>query len=112
MFKHHALIEHLSVNLHDFIHQISHNLSRPNKKFLRDGLIGLIRAGKPIVCQMARQLPNKRSKYLTRVKRLDVGFSDSLPIFYKSLAAARSRTIWNVPRFGETLAEGSVWSPS
>jgi hypothetical protein len=71
MFRHHALIEHLSANLHDFIHQISQNLSRPNKKFLRDGLIGLIRAGKPIVCQMARQLPNKRSKYLTRVKRLD-----------------------------------------
>jgi len=55
MFRHHALIEHLSVNLHDFIHQISRNLSRPNKKFLRDGFIGLIRAGKPIVCQMARK---------------------------------------------------------
>ena len=71
MFRHHALIEHLSANLHDFIHQIGSNLSKPNKKFLRDGLIGLIRAGKPIVCQMARQLPNKRPKYLTRIKRLD-----------------------------------------
>jgi len=71
MFRHHALIEHLSSNLHNFLNQISRNLSRPNKKFLRDGLVGLIRAGKPIVCQMARQLPNRRSKYLTRVKRLD-----------------------------------------
>ncbi len=71
MFRHHALIENLSANLHDFIHQIGENLSRPDKKFLRDGFIGLIRAGKPIVCQMARQLPNKRPKYLSRLKRLD-----------------------------------------
>ncbi|MCK4624588.1 MAG: hypothetical protein KAV00_04700 [Phycisphaerae bacterium] len=71
MFRHHALIEHLSSNLHDFLNQISRNLSKPNKKFLRDGIIALIRAGRPIVCRMARQLPNKRPKYLTRVKRLD-----------------------------------------
>ena len=51
MFRHHALIEYLSANLHDFIHQIGENLSRPDKKFLRDGFIGLIRAGKPIAWQ-------------------------------------------------------------
>jgi len=71
MFRHHALIEHLSSNLHDFLNQISQNISRPNKKFLRDAIIALIRAGRPIVCRMARQLPNKRPRYLTRVKRLD-----------------------------------------
>ncbi|MFH1615889.1 MAG: hypothetical protein ABIG61_12505, partial [Planctomycetota bacterium] len=43
------------------------NLSVPDKKFLQDSLIGLIRCGKPIVCQMARQLPNQRTKFLSRL---------------------------------------------
>jgi hypothetical protein len=43
----------------------------PDKKFLRDGLIGLIRCGRPIVCQMARQLPNQRIKFLSRLDRLE-----------------------------------------
>ena len=42
----------------------------PDKKFLRDGFIGLIR-GRPIVCQMARQLPNQRVKFLSRLDRLE-----------------------------------------
>jgi hypothetical protein len=46
-------------------------LSVPDKKFLCDSLIGLIRCGKPIVCQMARQLPNQRVKFLSRPDRLD-----------------------------------------
>jgi len=46
-------------------------LSVPDKKFLRDSLIGLIRCGKPIVCQMARQLPNQRIKFLSRLDRLE-----------------------------------------
>jgi hypothetical protein len=46
-------------------------LSVPDKKFLRDSLIGLIRCGKPIVCQMARQLPNQRVKFLSRLDRLE-----------------------------------------
>jgi hypothetical protein len=46
-------------------------LSVPDKKFLRDSLIGLIRCGKPIVCQMARQLPNQLVKFLSRLDRLE-----------------------------------------
>ena len=57
--------------MHDFLNKINVNLTKPNKKFLRDGIIGLIRSGNPIVCQMARRLPNNRPKYTTRLKRLD-----------------------------------------
>jgi len=64
-------MESLSASLHGFVHQINGNLSRPDQKFLQDALIGLLRAGRPIVCQMARQLPNQRREYATRVKRLD-----------------------------------------
>jgi len=71
MVRQHALMDSLSASLHGFLHQIDGDLSRPDQKFLRDGLIGLIRAGRPIVCQMARQLPNQRAGYATRVKRLD-----------------------------------------
>ena len=60
MFRHHALVEHLSSNLHDFLNQISGNLSKPNKKLLRDGIIALIRAGRPIVCRMARRAYRSR----------------------------------------------------
>ena len=71
MVRQHALMESLSANLHGFLHQIDGNMSRPNQKFLQDARIGLLRAGRPIVCQMARQLPNQRTEYTTRVKRLD-----------------------------------------
>ncbi len=43
----------------------------PDKKFLRDSLIGLLRCGKPVVCQMARQLPDQRTKFLSRLDRLE-----------------------------------------
>ena len=72
MVKQDALMESLSSNLHGFLNQIQGNLSVPDKKFLWDGFIGLIRAGQPIVCQMAREVPNQGSKYATRVKRLDL----------------------------------------
>ena len=72
MVKQDALMESLSTNLHGFLDQIEENLSVPEKKFLRDGFIGLVRAGHPIVCQMAREVPNQGSKYTTRVKRLDL----------------------------------------
>ena len=71
MLRQHALMESLSASLHGFLHQINGNLSCPDQKFLQDALIGLLRAGRPIVCQMARQLPNQRAGYATRVKRLD-----------------------------------------
>lgn len=46
-------------------------MSVPHKKFLRESLIGLLRCGKPIVCQMARQMPNQRTKFLSRLDRLE-----------------------------------------
>jgi len=71
MLKRKALMESISSNLHDFLKKIGNNLSVPDKKFLRDGLVGLIRCGKPIVCQMARQLPNQQTKFLSRLDRLE-----------------------------------------
>jgi len=71
MLKRKALMESISSNLHNFLKKIGKNLSLPEKKFLRDSLIGLLRCGKPIVCQMARQLPNQRTKFLSRLDRLE-----------------------------------------
>ena len=67
-----VLMESLSSNLHGFLNQIQGDLSVPDKKFLRDGFIGMVRTGHPIVCQMAREVPSQGSKYTTRVKRLDM----------------------------------------
>jgi len=52
MVKQGALMESLSSNLHGFLKQIGMNLKVPQRKFLRDGFVGLVRAGHPIVCQM------------------------------------------------------------
>lgn len=71
MLKRKALMESISSNLHNFLKKIGNNLSVPDKKFLRDSLVGLLRSGKPIVCQMARQLPNQRTKFLSRLDRLE-----------------------------------------
>ena len=71
MLKRKALMESISSNLHNFLKKIGNNLSVPDKKFLRDSLIGLLRCGKPIVCQMARHLPNQRTKFLSRLDRLE-----------------------------------------
>jgi hypothetical protein len=71
MVKREALMESLSSNLNDFLKKTSRNLSLPDKKFLRDGFIGLIRAGQPVVCQMARHLPNQKTKFLSRLDRLE-----------------------------------------
>jgi len=71
MLRRKALIESISSNLYKFLKKIGKKLSVPDKKFLRDSLIGLIRCGKPIVCQMARHLPNQRTKFLSRLDRLE-----------------------------------------
>jgi hypothetical protein len=71
MIKRYALMESLSSNLHDFLNKSGKNLSVPDKKFLRDGLIGLLRTGQPIVSRMARQLPNQRTRFLSRLDRLE-----------------------------------------
>ena len=71
MLKRKALMESISSNLHSFLKKIGKNLSLPSKKFLRDSLIGLIRSGKPVVCQMARHLPNQQTKFISRLDRLE-----------------------------------------
>ncbi len=70
MLKRYALMESISSNLYDFLKKTGKNLSLPDKKFLRDGLVGLLRAGQPIVCQMARHLPDQRTKFISRLDRL------------------------------------------
>jgi hypothetical protein len=52
--------------LHDFLKKVGKKLSLPDKKFFRDALIG-----QPIVCQMARQLPNQHTKFLPRLDLLE-----------------------------------------
>jgi hypothetical protein len=64
-------MESISSNLQSFLKIIGSNLSVPDKKFLRDGFVGLLRAGQPIVCQMARHLPNQKTKFISRLDRLD-----------------------------------------
>ena len=71
MLKRKALMESVSANLHGFLKNTGKNLSLPDKKFLRDAVIGLLRSGKPIVCQMARHLPDQRTKFLSRLDRLE-----------------------------------------
>lgn len=71
MLKRKALMESLSSNLHGFLKNITKNLSVPDKKFIRDSIIGLVRCGKPVVCQIARHLPNQRSRFLSRLDRLE-----------------------------------------
>lgn len=71
MVRTHALMESVSASLHEFLHSIDADLTRPQKKFLRDGVVGLLRAGRPIVCSMARKLPDQRTKFLSRLDRLE-----------------------------------------
>lgn len=71
MLKRKALMESISSNLHGFLKKNANNLSVPDKKFLRDSFIGLIRCGKPVVCQMARHLPSQQTKFLSRLDRLE-----------------------------------------
>ena len=63
MVKTHALIESISANLGGFLNLITPDLKKPQKKFIRDAVIGLIRAGRPIICRMARNsLTNPSAK--------------------------------------------------
>lgn len=71
MVKPFALMESLSTNLRDFLEKVSENLSLPDKKFLHDGLVALIRSSQPVVCQMARNLPDQHTAFLSRLDRLE-----------------------------------------
>jgi len=44
MLKRKALMESISSNLHNFLKKINKNLSLPSRKFLRDAMIGILRA--------------------------------------------------------------------
>ena len=59
MVKTHAPMESKSANLGVFLNRITSNLKKPPKKFLRDAIIGLIRARRPIICRVARNLPQR-----------------------------------------------------
>ena len=61
-----ALMEGVSANLNGFLQPISADLNRPQEKFLRDALVGLLRAGAPVVARMARKLPDRRTAFLSR----------------------------------------------
>jgi len=71
MVRPQALMEAVSANLNWFLQPIGENLTKPQKKFLRDGLVGLLRAGRPVVCRMARKLPDQGTEFLSRLRRLE-----------------------------------------
>ena len=71
----HALMESVSANLQEFLQPIGVDLTKPQKKFLREGLLGLLRAARPVVCRMARKLPSRRGKFLSRLDRLETNLN-------------------------------------
>jgi hypothetical protein len=77
MLKRIALMDSIAANLINYLKLIATDLSLPQKKFLKDSVIGLIRCGKPIVCQIARQLPNQRTSFLSRLDRLDAHLTNN-----------------------------------
>ena len=48
-------MESIRVSLREFLQTIDADLTRPQEEFLRDGVLVLLRAGRPIV---SRPLPN------------------------------------------------------
>ncbi len=87
MIRPQALMEAVSANLNRFLQPIGENLSKPQKKFLRDGLVGLLRAGRPVVCRMARKLPDRRTKFLSRLDRMEGNLNRQSDIDEKLKAA-------------------------
>jgi len=77
MIKRLALMDSISANLINYLKLIASELSLPQKKFLKDSFIGLIRSGKPIVCQIARQLPNQKASFPSRLDRLDAQLTNN-----------------------------------
>ena len=51
------MTESASRVMDESLHAIDAELTRPQKNLLRDGLFGLLRAGRPVVCRMSRKLP-------------------------------------------------------
>ena len=65
----------VSANLQEFLQPIGADLTKPQKKFLREGLLGLLRARRPVVSRMARKLPSRRAKFLSRLDRLETNLN-------------------------------------
>ena len=77
MVRQHALMESISANLHGFLHKINRHMKKPDKKFIQDALIGLLRAGRPIVCQSAaRNRLGQNRKKPVRSRPADVACVD------------------------------------
>lgn len=65
MVKTHALIESISANLGGFLNLLTPDLKKPPKKFLRDAIFSLIRAGRPIAPKKISVLKNNVFDYNT-----------------------------------------------
>ena len=87
MVRTRALMESVSANLQDFLQPIGVDLTKPQKKFLREGLLGLLRAGRPVVCRMARKLPDRQAKFLSRLDRLETNLNRQSDLDEKLKAA-------------------------
>jgi hypothetical protein len=83
MIRRYAQVTSLSSNLHNLLNRSGRNLSVPDKKSLRDDLTGLLRARWAIVSQMARQLPNQRTRFLSRLDRLEYHLGKDSDLEYK-----------------------------
>ena len=84
MVRTHALMESVSANLQEFLQPIGANLTKPQKRFLREGLMGLLRARRPVV---ARKLPAPRRKFLSRLDRLETNLNRQSDLEAKIKAA-------------------------
>jgi len=80
-------MESVSANLQEFLQPIGSDLTKPQKRFLREGLLGLLRARRPVVTRMARKLPFPRSKFLSRLDRLETNLNRQSDLEAKIKAA-------------------------
>jgi len=63
--------EAVSANLGWPPQRIGRNLTKIRKEFLHEGLISLLRTGRPAVCRMAREFPDHGTEFLCRLDRLE-----------------------------------------
>ena len=66
-----VLMGAVSASLNWFLQPIGENMTKPQKEFLCGGPVGLLRAGRPVVCRMARKLPDRGTQFLSRLDRLE-----------------------------------------
>ena len=56
-------------------HTLMESVSASLQEFLREGLLGLLWAGCPVVTRMARKLPSCREKFLSRLDSLETNLN-------------------------------------